>query len=462
MKVRITPIGAAGTVTGSMYLFEYKGHKFLIEAGMFQGHLEPLNYEDFPFDPKEIEFIILSHPHLDHIGLLPKLVREGFSGEVIATPATRDIASIMLLDAAHLQEEDWKIEHRKALRRGEEIPEILYDVQDATMAMHRFGRTVSYEGKFEPFDGVSFWFRDAGHVLGSAFLEIDFDGTKVVFSGDLGHKGKPIIRDPERIATRDVDLLIIESTYGKRDHRSVEESVQELKEAIQRTIERGGNVLIPSFSLERAQDILFYLREFYEQGELPPNARVFLDSPLAISATQIFRAHPECFDEETLELVRSGIDPFLFPGVRFTRSVDESKRINDIRSGAIIIAGSGMCTGGRIKHHLKHNLWRPECSVIFVGYQAHGTLGRRIVDGAKEVTIYGERIAVQAEIYTINGFSGHAGRSGLLEWADGVQGKHRALVVHGEPEESQSLADGLRSLGFEDVQVAERLKPIEV
>ena len=283
--------------------------------------------------------------------------------------------------------------------------------------------------------------------MGSAFVEIKFkDGPKFVFSGDLGNYNKPIVRDPDAPVMKDADYVMMETTYGDRVHKSVEESVKELKEAIHDTFERGGNVIIPSFALERAQDILYFLRELYEQGELPKGTRVFLDSPLAISATRIFKAHPECYDDEARELLKEHRDPFTFPGLKFTRSVEESKKINEIKSGAIIIAGSGMCTGGRVKHHFKHNLWREECSIVFVGYQARGTLGRQIIEGRDSVIIYGEEVKVRAKVYTINGFSSHAGKDGLLDWARRFDNPI-FILVHGEPESTESFAKSLETEG---------------
>jgi len=461
--IKITPYGAAKMVTGSLYLFELdNGKKFLVECGMFQGENEELNYKPFPFDPKEIEYVIITHAHLDHIGLLPKLIEEGFEGEIISTPATRDIAHIMLMDAAHVQEEEWKSQIKRAKRRGEYVPEPLYTMEDVFYTMSRFKISVSYEGEIELWDGkVKVKFKDAGHILGSSFLEIKIDNKNIVFSGDLGNPGKPIIKDPQNTSFENVDLLIIESTYGKRKHKSIEESIEELKEAILETFSKGGNVLIPSFALERAQDILFYLFQFYKEGILPKQTIIFLDSPLAINATKIFKAHTECFDTETAEMLRKGEDPFHFEKVKYTRTVEESKKINDVNSYGIIIAGSGMCQGGRIKHHLKHNLWRPESSVVFVGYQAKGTLGRKIIDGAKEVFIYGEKVQVNSKIYTINGFSAHADKDELIRWASEIKGKNMALVVHGEEEESKSLNDALNSIGFQS-QIAEIGKTIIV
>jgi len=444
--IKIKFLGATGTVTGSMYLFDVDGRKFLLESGLFQGprELEERNYREFNFDPAEIEYIILTHGHLDHIGILPRLVREGFTGEIVTTPATRDIASIMLIDAAKIQEEEAYSISKRNMRKG--LPPVapLYDSGDAVLTLRHFTKMVNYGETFTIFDSVKVTFRDAGHILGSSFIEMEFEnGKKLVFSGDLGNYNKPIVRDPDSPVMKDADFVIMETTYGNREHRSIEESVAELREAIIDTFERGGNVIIPSFALERAQDILYYLREFYEEGSLPEGVQVFLDSPLAISATHIFRAHPECFDDETRELIKRHRDPFSFPGLKFTRSVEESKKINNIKSGAIIIAGSGMCTGGRIKHHLKHNLWREEASVVFVGYQARGTLGRDIVDGKEKVTIYGEEVRVRARVYTINGFSSHAGRDGLLNWALKFENPE-FFLVHGEHESQEAFASLLR------------------
>ncbi len=445
--VKIKFLGAAGTVTGSMYLFDVDGRKFLLESGMFQGEheIEERNYNEFPFDPAEIEYVIITHGHLDHLGLVPKLVAEGFNGEIITTPATRDIASIMLLDAAKLQEEEAYALSKRNERRGLPPVEPLYDVSDAVMSLSKFTKIVHYSRPLTLFDSIEITFRDAGHILGSAFVEMNFkNGPKFVFSGDLGNYNKPIVRDPDAPVMKDADYVMMETTYGDRVHKSVEESVRELKEAIQDTFERGGNVIIPSFALERAQDILYFLREFYEQGELPKGTKVFLDSPLAISATRIFKAHPECYDDEARELLKEHKDPFTFPGLRFTRSVEESKKINDIKSGAIIIAGSGMCTGGRVKHHLKHNLWRKESSVVFVGYQARGTLGRKIIEGHESVIIYGEEVKVRAKVYTINGFSSHAGKDGLLDWARKFDDP-TFVLVHGEPESREAFAKSLEA-----------------
>jgi len=446
MKIKV--LGAAKTVTGSCYLIEYQNKKILVDCGMFQGHDEHLNYEPFGFEPSELDMVLLTHAHLDHSGRLPKLVREGFEGRILSTSATLDLARIMLLDAAKLQEEEAETTSRRNLRRGMEPVEPLYDVGDAIETVSFFGPGVKYDTRLEIYPGLYVTFRDAGHILGSSFLEIEADGKRLIFSGDLGNRDKPIVRDPESPKLHDVDHIFIESTYGNRLHKSIEESKHELLNAIKDTFERGGNVIIPSFAIERAQDLLYFIREFKETGEISRDTKVFLDSPLAIQATKIFRAHRECFDDEANELLKQHKDPFNFPGLVITRNVEASKEINKIESGAIIIAGSGMCTGGRVKHHLKHNLWREECSVIFVGFQAKGTLGREIVDGKDEVEIYGERIKVRAKIYTINGFSAHADRDILLDWLAKTNPRGVVHPVHGEEETINIFEKSINELGY--------------
>lgn len=452
--MKLTFLGAAETVTGSMTLLEANGAKILIDAGMFQGEheLEEQNLDSLPLSPKEIDHIVLTHSHLDHVGRLPLLVKNGFKGEIHATPATLDIARIILFDSQKVMEEEAEHLTRRKLRRGGEPVEPLYSTEDVFLTTALFGKGENYGEHFSLGGGISGVFRDAGHILGSAFLSlvVKENGAEkhLIFSGDLGNYDKPIVRDPEPPHLEDPIWTQIESTYGDRLHKSIKESVNELREAITDTFKAGGNVVIPSFALERAQDILYYLREFYEAGELP-KCNVFLDSPLAISATNIFRMHKECYDEEAHELFREHKDPFQFPYLEFTRTVAASRKINEIKKNAIIIAGSGMCTGGRVKHHLKHNLWRKESSVIFVGFQAKGTLGRKIINGAEEVTIYGEPIAVKAKIYTINGFSSHADQQGLMGWLSRIKGNPTVGIVHGEPEAQEVLQKKIKEeLGF--------------
>jgi metallo-beta-lactamase family protein len=342
--------------------------------------------------------------------------------------------------------------------------EPLYTMEDAERTLSLFRLRCKYDVPVEVDEGIRVTFRDAGHILGSAFLEMEIGhnekSLRVIVSGDLGNFDKPIIRDPEPVRMEDPDYVLIESTYGNRNHRLMDESLEEFKIAIQKTIRRGGNVIIPSFALERAQDIIYFLREFYDRGELP-KCQVFLDSPLAISAVQVFKRHPECFDEETLALLRRKEDPLKLPGLKLTRSAKSSTDINYIERGAIIIAASGMCQSGRIKHHLKHNLWRKECSVVFVGYQAHGTLGRAIVDGKDRVNIYGEEVAVRARIHTINGLSAHADRYGLLKWTKTIEGDPRFFVVHGEEKQSKALEVALEKKGRR-AHVAELEETVEL
>lgn len=422
-------LGAAKTVTGSCFLLEAENKRILIDCGMYQGLVEHLNLVPFPFKPEKIDALLITHAHLDHVGKVPKLVKEGFKGEIIATRATFDLAKIMLRDSAKIQEEEVKKNERAVA---------LYTIEDVENTIEKFSTSVKY-GEEISIGKIKAKFNDAGHILGSAFIEIEAEGKRITFSGDLGNKGKPIVRDPEK--PNKADFLILESTYGDRNHKSIKESVEELREAIVNTIERG-NVIIPSFALERTQDILYFLREFFEK-DLLPECRVFVDSPLATSATEIFLAHPECFDSETLKVFMKK-DPFDFPTLKFTRSVIESKQINHIKSGAVIIAGAGMCTGGRILHHLKHNLAREECSIVFVGFQAEGTLGRKIIEGAKAVEILGEKVKVRAKIYTINGFSAHADQSQLVEWAKLAKAK-RIFLVHGEERQAKLLSMRLKN-----------------
>jgi metallo-beta-lactamase family protein len=447
----LTLLGGAGTVTGSKHLFEAGGTKLLVDCGMFQGHgQEELNRKPLPLDPSEIRFVLLTHAHIDHCGYLPRLVRDGFRGQVICTKATADIAAIMLRDAAEIQVEEAKFQTKRNKKKGLPPEEPLYTPQDVEDTLPLFKIRVDYNEPVELDGAGRVTFRDAGHILGSAFLEMELseDGItkRIVASGDLGNFDKPIVRDPEAVQIDSPDYVLIESTYGSRNHRLMDESLDEFGAAVRKTLKRKGNVVIPSFALERAQDILYYLREFREGGTVP-KSKVFLDSPLAISAVKIFKQHPECYDEEALELFRRHKDPFRFPGVEFTRTVKDSTKINLVEGGAIIIAASGMCQSGRIKHHLKHNLWKKECSVIFVGYQARGTLGRAIIEGKSPVNIYGEEVAVRSRLHTINGLSAHADRYGLLEWSKTVKGDPTFLVIHGEESESEALAKALKSKG---------------
>ncbi|TSA50722.1 MBL fold metallo-hydrolase [archaeon] len=428
--MKITFCGAAETVTGSCHLIETDGLRILLDCGLFQGQREirERNRAGFPFDPKTIDYVLLSHAHLDHVGLIPLLVKNGFHGEIITTPPTAEIAKVILADSAHIQVEEAAYRARKARRRGEKVDPPLYDVGDVLDSLDAFRKPIPYEDPIVLKDGVEAVLHDAGHILGSATVELRAEGKTVMYSGDLGNRHRPIVRDPKDPPKADV--VLIESTYGDRKHRTLDDSVTELREAIKTVIGRGGNLLIPSFALERTQEVLYELFLMWQKDELP-KCRIFLDSPLAIATTRIFSRHPDYFDAEGKELFSNSPNPFHFPPLHCTQTTDESKRINGVSEGSIIIAGSGMCTGGRIIHHLRHNLWREEAGVIFVGYQARGTTGRQIVDGAEKVNIFGEETAVRAQMWTVNGFSAHADQPILLDWLAKTRAK-RVFLVHGE------------------------------
>jgi metallo-beta-lactamase family protein len=393
--MKISFHGAAEGVTGSCHLLQVGTKKILIDCGLFQGsrEVEEENANSFGFDPSEIDYLLLTHAHLDHCGRIPLLAKRGFTGEIITTLATQELARVIMLDSAHLNEEDVRRKNRKLQRsrKPNKLLEPLYSTEDALYALDFFGRRASYNKIIEVAKGIRATFIDAGHILGSAciFLELEEEGNKrtVLFSGDLGSNGRAILRDPAK--PPHADVVVMETTYGDRPHKELEPSIEELFEAINETVARGGNIIIPTFALERAQELLYYLHEGWKEKRLPMGLQVFLDSPMAISATTIFGRHPECYDEETKKLFADGHDPFDFPSLHFTHDASESIALNNIHSGALILAGSGMCTGGRVRHHLKKNLWRKDCSVIFVGYAARGTLARRIVDGAKTVMIFG-------------------------------------------------------------------------
>ncbi len=441
--------GATHDVTGSCHLIQCAGKRILIDCGMFQGgrELSEENEEDFGFDPANIDLVLLTHAHLDHCGRLPLLVKRGFRGEIICTAATKDLTRLVLLDAAHLQESEARSQAKHQIRRGQHQRTLpLYTIYDATCCFDYFGRVAHYEQSIQLTPEISACFYDAGHILGSASVRLslveDGEECSVVFSGDIGSDGRKILRDA--VAPPHADVVVMETTYGDREHRSLSASVKEFYAAISDTFKRGGNVIIPSFALERAQEILWYLREGVEHHHLPQSMHVFLDSPMAISATEIFRHHPDCYDEESAKLFAAHHDPFQLPNLHITRDQADSMAINRITSGAVIIAGSGMCTGGRIRHHLKHHLWRKNASIIFVGFAAQGTLARQIIDGKPSVHFFGEDFAVQAHIYTINGFSAHADRKELLAWHQRIAPK-RTFLVHGEENSMKSFAQVLRN-----------------
>jgi len=450
--MKITFCGAAETVTGSCHLVETNGLKILLDCGFFQGSREvsSRNRSEFPFDPAQIDYVLLSHAHLDHVGRIPLLTKEGFHGEVITTPPTAAIAKVILADSAHIQVEEAAYRARKARRRGEEAQPPLYDMGDVLDSLDAFHHQVPYDQPTILGDGVEATFHDAGHILGSSTIELKAEGKTLLFSGDLGNRHQPIVRDPSD--PPHADIVLVESTYGDRCHRSLDDSVDELKEAVHTVIGRGGNLLIPSFALERTQEVLYELFAMWKQNELP-KCKIFLDSPLAIATTRIFARYPGYFDKEGKEVFARSPNPFSFPLLRYTQTTEESKGINAIPDGNIIIAGSGMCTGGRIIHHLRHNLWKEAAGVIFVGFQAHGTIGRQIIEGAKRVNIFGEETVVRAQLWTVNGFSAHADQPILINWLKKADAK-KIFLVHGEKESLEGFKEAIEKKLAIDAHVA--------
>ncbi len=450
--MNITFLGAARTVTGSCYLVKTEKATFLIDCGMFQGRasLERANEAAFPFDLGTLDFVLLSHAHIDHSGRLPKLWLDGYRGPIHATKATTDLCGVMLPDSGHIQEMEAEWENRKRQRAGRAETVPLYTRQDAVETLKLF-QPHKYDEFFQPMPGVRVRLRDAGHILGSSIVEmwVEEGGkeTKAVFSGDLGYPGRPILRDPAVIDGADV--LLLESTYGDRLHDSAGDKSDRLLRVINDTARRNGNIVIPAFAVGRTQELVYELNKHRENpahaGEPFARIPVYIDSPLAVSATEIFRRNMDCFDEEAQRYIASGDNPLDFPNLRFTTDLADSKRLNEDRASKIIISASGMCDAGRIKHHLKHNLWRKESSILFVGYQAEGTLGRRLVDGAKHVKLFGEEIRVNAHVEVIEGFSGHADQNGLLQWL-GQFGKKplRVVLVHGEGSGLTGLAQAIK------------------
>ncbi len=443
MKVQF--LGAAKTVTGSCYMIEACGKRFCVDCGMHQGNkaIEQRNRDVKPYQPENIDFVLITHAHIDHSGLLPLLAKNGFDKPVYCTKATSDLLEIMLQDSAHIQEMEAQWEAKKYDRRGlKNPPAALYTVEDAQKAPTLF-QAVDYHKTFEPAPGIRVTYYDAGHILGSGSLrlEAEEDGktTSMIFSGDIGRPQSLIVRDPENPPR--ADYVFMESTYGDRNHKNESTSTEELAEAVAYSHARGEKVIIPAFAVERTQEVLYCLHMLNSQGKLPEDMPVFVDSPLAIRATEIFERNRELFDEDAKALLGSGDDPFSLPNLHYTLSTAESQAINEISGPAIVISASGMCNAGRIKHHLKHNIWRPGASVVFVGYQAVGTPGRKLVEQAKKITLFGEDMEVKARIFTINGFSGHAGQSQLLDWLAPLTGDGTQVVlVHGENSAQTTLA----------------------
>ena len=447
--VKVTCFGGAGSVTGSNYLVETsRGKSILVDCGLFQGgkEMDRRNREAWGYELADIKHLILTHAHIDHSGRIPKIVKDGFRGKIVTSPPTAELCKIMLLDSAHVQEMDAEWHTRKNRRRGRHDIGPLYTTQDAEESLNFFA-PVELDKIVDLEAGIKVRLRDAGHVLGSSIVELWIDDggkeTKIVFSGDLGKRDQLIVNDPSTIT--EADYVFVESTYGNRLHRTFEDSKAELLDAIQYAASHDEKVMIPAFALERTQEVLYVLGEFSRAGQLP-DIPIYLDSPLAIKATEIFRQNREYFDEDALKIVDKGLDPFDMPNLRFTPSTAESMKINQLKGSAIVIAGNGMCTAGRIKHHLKHNLWRTGASLVIVGFQAEGSTGRRIVDGTKTVTIFGEKVSVKAKVFTIGGFSSHADQADLLRWVGhfAEASKPRVFAVHGEPQSCETLAELIR------------------
>jgi metallo-beta-lactamase family protein len=435
--LKLSFYGADRGVTGSCHMVECAGKRILIDCGLYQGgrEMEEENEHPFGFDAAGIDYVLLTHAHLDHCGRLPLLAKKGFRGEIISTAATAELARIVMVDSAHLQEEDARYRALKAKKhqRKEKPIAPLYSLIDALNSISHFGRTAHYDHPIELAKGITATFINAGHILGSAsvFLELA-EGSRrssVLFSGDLGKSNDPLLIGPAR--PPHADNVVMETTYGNRNHKSLDTSIEEFYLAVTETFVRGGNVVVPTFAVERAQELIYVIHQGIDNNRLPPTTQVYIDSPMAISVTEVMERNLDALQPEFAERVRKGHDPFKFDGLHLTREHTESMKLNNIKSGAIIMAGSGMCTGGRIRHHLRHNLPRAESSVVFVGFAAGGTLARNIIDGAKDVGIFGERVPVRAHIHTINGFSAHADQQQLLAWHAQI-GAARTFLVHGE------------------------------
>ena len=429
--------GAAGEVTGSMHLLEAAGKRILLDCGMCQGsaEMEASNADPFPFDVESIDALVVSHAHIDHVGRVPLLVKRGFRGPIFAQRASAELMPIMLMDSASLAESDAERFNRRR-KHGEREMQPLYTREDVADAVELL-RPQSYDQRFRVLDGIEVAFRDAGHILGSSIVEVWADGRKLVFSGDLGPKGTPILRDPTPV--READLVLMESTYGDRNHKDRAETIVELGEILEQAWRDGGNVLIPAFAVGRSQELLYWFARYWDEWNLS-RWQVFLDSPMAGKVVEVYGHHHALFDEDAQEVWRGKPNPFKLPNLRITASTEESMAINRFERGAIIIAGSGMANGGRILHHLRHNLGRRGAHVVFVGYQGVGTLGRRLVDGAKWVRIHGQDQRVNATMHTVGGLSAHADQRGLLDWFGHFQPKPQLALVHGEDRAREALA----------------------
>lgn len=465
MKLKF--LGAAKTVTGSFHVIETEKHRLAVDCGLFQGpkDIQERNYHDFPIDPQTIDFLLITHAHIDHIGLVPKLCKNGFKGSVYCSHATESLASIMLPDSGHIQESEIERKNRKLKRAGQPLLEPIYTTQDALDCLPRF-RSLNIDEIVDLTPEISVRFRDAGHILGSCIIEIwieeEGQKQKLVFSGDLGNDNQPIIKDPSII--ENADYVIMESTYGDRYHKAPDNNrSDELAIVIEETMRKGGNLVIPAFAVERTQDLLYDLIHLFNIGKLNPDIDIYIDSPLAIAATEIFMKHTELFDDETRSFIDSCADPLKLINLKYSRTQEDSMQLNTVKKNTIIISASGMCEAGRIKHHLKHNLWRPESTILFVGYQAEGTLGRRILDGVNLVCIHGEKVAVKADIRQIEAYSAHADRGGLLKWVDHFAIPPKGIfLVHGEETSLLSLAEAIKENYRIPVYIPDWLEEVEL
>lgn len=456
MKIKFC--GAATSVTGSCHLITTEKYKILLDCGQFQGGkaMDAMNYEDFGFNPAEIDYVLLSHAHIDHCGRIPLLVKSGFKGKIYCTDATADLVEVMLKDSGYIHEKEAEWKNRKAERAGKALVEPLYTYNDALDSL-KYITPVLYDQLVEINEQMKVVFNDAGHILGSSIIELWVEEeervSKIVFSGDLGVMNRPILRNPTKI--KKADYVIMETTYGNRLHEKNSISIDRLIDIVLETTKRGGNVVIPSFAVGRTQELIYEFNRFYEENskykqELD-KLTVYVDSPMATTATEVFRKNAQVFDEETKAYILNGNNPLDFKNLVFTRTSDESRAINFNHEPKIIISASGMCEAGRIRHHLKHNLWDSRNSIVFVGYQAEGTLGRYLVEGEKDITLFGEKIHVNAEIHNLEGFSGHADREGLLDWLSGFQkAPHDIFLVHGEQESKNDFAETVKKeLGYD-------------
>ena len=466
MKIQF--LGAVRSVTGSMHLLTVNGSRILLDCGLYQGKRQE-SFErnrNLPFEARTIDAMILTHAHIDHSGNIPTLVKNGFTGNIHATPASRDLCAAMLRDSGHIQEEDAQYVNKKRARQGEPPVEPLYTIEDATESLKSFV-AAGYDRPIPVVPGVTLTFRDAGHILGSAIAVLDIEETgnkcRLAFTGDLGRKGMPILQDP--VVVEDVDFLIIESTYGDRVHDPIEATDGELRDVIVDTYQRGGKVIVPAFAVGRTQELVYALHRLTEERDIP-ELPIFVDSPLALNVTEVFRLHPECFDLELRQFLASGKDqdPWGFHRLTYIRTVEASKELNFLRQPAVIISASGMCEAGRILHHLKNNVEDPRNTVLIVGWQAPYTLGRRLVERQPLVKIFGEEYSLRARVETIHGFSAHADRTELIDYVRrvGASRLKTAFVVHGEEPSSLALAEGLRDMGVGRVSVPKPGESLEL